>query len=244
MRVPRLYVNASLASDASVILDEAACHHLLHVLRVRPGQSVCLFNGTGVECRGRLMDLGARRATVAVEVCAEVTREPALAITLVQGVSRGERMDFTLQKAVELGVRIIVPVITEHTVVRLNTAQAEKRHAHWQKIVINACEQCGRNHLPVLQPVRRLSEWLAQPIAGTGIVLRPDAELSLAHIDTPVLSDATIVIGPEGGLSGAEIALAETRGYRPVRLGPRILRTETAALAALAAIQTLWGDYR
>ncbi len=244
MRVSRLYVDTPLAPGADVTLDEAACHHLLQVLRARPGQPVCLFNGTGVECQGRLLDLNKRRATVAVETCAEVTRESVLAITLVQGISRGERMDYTLQKAVELGVRTIAPVITEHTVVRLDQVQAGKRHSHWRKIVVHACEQCGRNHLPELLPVCHLNEWLAKPVMGAGIVLRPEVAQLLTHLKIPVPHDGvTVLIGPEGGLSEAEAAFAERRGYQPVRLGPRILRTETAALAALAAMQTLWGDY-
>ncbi|HTT09180.1 MAG TPA: 16S rRNA (uracil(1498)-N(3))-methyltransferase [Gammaproteobacteria bacterium] len=244
MRVPRLYVDKPFTTGTSVTLDDVASHHLSRVLRARVGQEVCLFNGMGLECRGRLLDLGARRATVAVETCAEVTRESALPITLVQGISRGERMDFTLQKAVELGVGTIVPVIMERTVVRLDAAQAEKRRAHWRKIVIHACEQCGRNHLPELRPVRHMNEWLALPVAGAGIVLRPEAAQSLAQMDIPAHGGLTVMIGPEGGMSETEVALAGARGYRPVRLGPRILRTETASLAALAAIQALWGDYR
>ncbi len=244
VRIPRLYVDAALAAGSNVTLDEAARHHLRHVLRVKNGQEVCLFNGTGGECRGRLMELDRRRAVVALESCVETSREPALAITLVQGISRGERMDFTLQKAVELGANTLVPVITERTVIRLDAAQAERRHAHWQQIVIHACEQCGRNRLPALLPVSRLDEWLSRPLVGTGVVLRPGAELPIARLSAPAPGGITIVIGPEGGLSEAEFALAEARGYRPARLGSRILRTETAALAALAAIQALWGDYR
>jgi 16S rRNA (uracil1498-N3)-methyltransferase len=171
-----------------------------------------------------------------------LSRESPLSITLAQGVSRGERMDYTIQKAVELGVAAIAPIITGRTTVRLDEERSEKRLEHWRRVIIGACEQSGRNRLPALHPITTLDAWLSRPIDGLGLLLRGDATGGLPErrLDTAI----TLLIGPEGGLGTDEVAAAERVGYRPVRMGPRILRTETAALAAIAALQALYGDWR
>jgi 16S rRNA (uracil1498-N3)-methyltransferase len=206
-----------------------------------------LFDGQGGEHDGIVTAIG--RPGVAVEVGSwrEVARESSLAVHLVQGVSSGERMDFTLQKAVELGVAGIEPVITERSVVRLDPPRAEKRRTHWERVCVSASEQCGRDRVPPVHPLRDFGEWLAAlpgdgGAAGERLLLSPDADTSLR--DLPAPGGAVLLLaGPEGGLTRDERERALDRGFRGVRLGPRILRTETAALAALAAMHALWGDF-
>jgi 16S rRNA (uracil1498-N3)-methyltransferase len=170
--------------------------------------------------------------------------ESPLAITLVQAVSRGEKMDWTLQKATELGVRTIVPVLSARSVVRLDEEQAERKWRHWQAVVAGACEQCGRSRLPELRPPQPLPSYIsAAPPSGRRFVLSPQGTASLASLAT-VETDVALLIGPEGGLDDAEIELARRSGYEPVRLGPRVLRTETAGIVALAVLQARWGDLR
>jgi 16S rRNA (uracil1498-N3)-methyltransferase len=241
VRIPRLYVDQPLESGADCALGQRAHDHAVKVLRLRAGDALCLFNGQGGEFAAVLargVD-GALRAQVG-----EFTpdrRESPLAVRLVQGISRGERMDYTLQKAVELGVADIVPVVTEHTVLRLEGERAQRRLAHWRGVVVAACEQSGRTRVPPVAEPRTLAEELAAAPAQPGLLLDPSASLALAQ-SGPYAGHVSVLIGPEGGLSDRERQAAQAAGYRPVRMGPRVLRTETAAVVALALLQGLAGD--
>jgi 16S rRNA (uracil1498-N3)-methyltransferase len=240
MRVPRVYVTHPPVAGASMTLDADAAHHVTTVLRLRAEDQVCLFHD-GVECQGFIETIGKRAVTVRLRECQPVSRESPLAITLAQGISRGERMDYTIQKAVELGVAAIAPIISERTTVKLDETRAARRTDHWHNVIVNACEQCGRNHLPALLPVMHLEDWLRQPREGTRLLLRGDAARPWSAIRPE--ARLTLLIGPEGGLAPPEAARAEAAGYTAVRMGPRILRTETAALAAIAALQSGHGDW-
>jgi 16S rRNA (uracil1498-N3)-methyltransferase len=243
MRIPRIHHPAALTSGARVELSDTAANHVARVLRLPVGAPLILFNGSGGEFAATLAVIDKRRVLVDVGSFQDEEREPPLPIWLAQGVSRGERMDYTLQKAVELGVNRIIPLFTEHCGVQLQGERLEKRIKHWQGVVISACEQCGRNRIPPVETPATLTQWLAMPGEGLRLVLAPDAESSLAQLHAPS-GPVTLLIGPEGGLSDQEIALAKQAGYVGLRLGPRILRTETAALAALAALLGTWGDFR
>lgn len=248
MRVPRLFVNQPLSCGAVCALDRRALDHAVKVLRLRDGDALRLFNGQGGEyaavlARGPGGALQAQVGEFTPDRC-----ESRLHLELVQGISRGERMDYTLQKAVELGVTGIQPVITERTVLHLSGERAERRLAHWRGVVLSACEQSGRTRVPPVAPPCELADYLAGPGArgtgGTGLLLDPGASQALTDVATQALpaQAVSVLIGPEGGLSAAERQLAQTAGYRPVRMGPRVLRTETAAVVALALLQGLAGD--
>jgi len=240
MRLPRVFLNTSLAEGQLLTLPQEASHYLLHVLRIRVGHPLTLFNGQGGQYLARLVS--STPAQVQIDQYDPSERESPLFLTLVQAISRPQHMDYTVQKAVELGVQHLVPVLTERSP-PLAPASFAKRHQHWQKIIINACEQCGRNRLPHLQEIQSLSHWLAQPQAGKGIVCTPQANCSLIEILTPPPSLITLLIGAEGGLTNEELQQAYQVGYTEVRLGPRILRTETVAIAALAICQAVVGDW-
>jgi 16S rRNA (uracil1498-N3)-methyltransferase len=244
MRISRVYVDLPLQAHSEQLLPEAPSRHLLQVLRLRAGAVLTLFNGRGGEFTATLV--GAMKSAARVQVGEQrvVERESPLQLTLLQGVSRGERMDLVIQKAVELGVSRIVPVLTEFSVVKLDAAQAAKRHAHWQGIVVAACEQCGRNRLPAVAMPQPLAPALAQLAAGMrGLLLDPEATESLLDA-AGGMAGLALLVGPEGGLSPAEVALATRAGFVACRLGPRVLRTETAPLAALAVLQAVAGDLR
>jgi 16S rRNA (uracil1498-N3)-methyltransferase len=242
VRAPRLYVALPLAPGRELDLPPEATVHLARVLRLGAGDPVVLFNGDGRDHPGQLLAASRHGARVRIETTGELEGEPPLRLHLAVGVSRGERMDFVIQKAVELGVVSIQPLFTERSVVRLDAARAERRHAHWHGVLIAACEQSGRRRLPALNPPQALADWLSTA-TGTALLLDPQAERSLAALPAPP-GEATLLVGPEGGLSADERARAARSGLVAVRLGPRILRTETAPLAALAALQVLWGDLR
>lgn len=243
--MPRFYLDSALRAGSSVLLPEDSAHHAVHVLRVQTGDEVTLFNGRGGEYGARVASI--QRLKVLVDVLAHraVERESPLRVVLVQGVSAGERMDFTVRKGVELGVAEIQPVLAASSVARPKGERAAARQAHWQKIAIAACEQCGRNRVPPVAPLLGFGEWLAQlgqPGDGLRLMLSPQAAVSLGEL-APARGPVFLLAGPEGGLAPGEMESAHSRGFAPVRLGPRVLRTETAALAALAAIQALWGDF-
>lgn len=239
----RLYFPAELQTDAEVDLEADAAHYLTRVLRVPPGATVTLFDGRGGECPAAVTAVGKHRVTVRVGPRRAVDRESPLRLHVVQGLSAGERMDYTVQKAVELGVATIQPVATERSVVHLDAQRAAKRVAHWRAIAVAACAQCGRNTLPEIAPVLSYTAWLGQlaPGAAARLVMRPLEGRRLR--DVPPADEAWLLCGPEGGLTAAEEALALRAGFTGVTLGPRVLRTETAAVAALAALQALWGDF-
>jgi 16S rRNA (uracil1498-N3)-methyltransferase len=244
MRLTRIFVDAALASGEELVLPAVAANHLQRALRLRAGAPLVLFNGHGGEYRATLLR-AEREATVArVSEHQPGDRESPLQLTLLQGVSRGERMDTIVQKATELGVTRIQPLLTEFSVVKLDAAAVAKRRTHWQAIVVGACEQCGRNRVPAVAAALDYATALAMAAAGPGlrVLLSPDAPRSLAA--TAQGSALTLLVGPEGGLSDRELLLAERAGFVACRLGPRVLRTETAPLAALALLQALLGDLR
>jgi 16S rRNA (uracil1498-N3)-methyltransferase len=243
MRIPRVFVEVPIAAGVEADLPDAAAHHVNTVLRLRPGAELVLFDGLGGEYPACLLNAHRKGARVRVDAHRDIERESPLDITLVQAISRGERMDYTLQKAVELGVTRIVPVVAERTVVDLRGAgRMERRLEHWQRILIAACEQCGRNRLPGLAEPRELTAWLGRAPPACGLLLALAADTGLPTLPRPVPA-ITLLAGPEGGFSTPELAAARAAGYRAVSLGPRVLRTETAALAAVAALQSLYGDF-
>ena len=243
MRVPRIFQPVPLRRGEPCRLDARGVNHVVRVLRLRPGAAIVVFNGEGGEYDGTLVEATRHHAVVQLNEFRDPATESPLDITLAQGVSRGERMDYTLQKAVELGVRHIAPLMMERCTVRLSGQRLEKRLRHWRGIVVHACEQSGRHRVPDVAAALPLSHWLEQRDAGTGIMLDPDADRSLTELPAPN-GPVTLAIGPEGGLNPMEKRQLEEHGFIPVRLGPRTLRTETAGIAALAVLQALWGDFR
>ena len=238
----RLYVTAALEPGATLPLDPDRSHYVARVLRLRPGDALVLFDGRGGEHAASIAGVSRNAVTVTVGERNGREAEAPLAIRLIQGISRGDRMDFVVQKATELGVRRITPVITEFSVVRLDGAKAQKRAEHWTKIAQGACEQCGRNRLPAIDAPQALAAMLDSPACGGArIVLHPGAGESLAS-GRFAGERIELLIGPEGGLSGGELEQAAAAGFVACSLGPRILRTETAALAALAVLQAAHGD--
>jgi len=243
MSAPRFHVPQPLAENTRLVLPEAAAHHAVRVLRLRAGDAVTLFNGLGGEWAARIAAIGKHEVEAEVIRHDPVERESPLIVTLVQALSSGERMDLAIQKAVELGVARIVPVESERCVVRLRGERARRRVAHWQAVVIGACEQCGRNRVPEVAALRPLETWLAAADGpATRWLLSPAAPVALRTLPAPD-RPVEILVGPEGGLTETETVIAQRIGYTPVRLGPRVLRTETAAPALLAALQALWGDF-
>ncbi len=237
----RLYVDAPLAIGTTLTLPESAFRHWVQVLRARVGDPVRLFDGRGNEVEAQLCDIGKREARVTVLRLAATDRESCLRLVLAQAVSKGDRMDYTVQKAVELGVSEIIPLVSERSVVKLDAERWDRKFEHWQGVIVSACEQCGRNVLPRLHPVHKLGAWLdATSFDGLRLTLAPKSARSLRGLPAP--DAACLLVGPEGGLSELEIAAASSAGFIGLRLGPRTLRTETAGVAALAAMQALWGD--
>jgi 16S rRNA (uracil1498-N3)-methyltransferase len=243
MRLTRVYVNAPLTAGTVVELPAETAAHLAKVLRARSGDPLILFRGDGREYVGAIESVRGSRVTASVGNGADVDRESPFAITLVQCVPRGDRMDFIVQKATELGVARIVPVLSQRSVVRLDESQKESKVAHWRAVVLNACEQCGRNRLPVIEAPAPLINYLGSSASTTArLVLEPADE----SVGGPPNLDAAveIAIGPEGGFADDELDAFRLAGFMRVQLGPRILRTETAAIAALTWLQTRFGDMR
>ncbi len=237
----RLYCDLPLSPGAEIALPEAAARHAVTVLRLQVGDTLHLFNGAGGEYSASLVAVNKREARVRLTEFHAAERESPLAITLVLGISAGERMDYSLQKATELGVSAIQPLATERSEVRLAGERADKRLQHWQHVVIAACEQCGRNRVPAVAPVQKFFAYLAAVDRSKRLLmLSPDAVTPLKRAAPS--TDVVLLIGSEGGLAPAECQAAVASGFEPVSLGPRILRTETAPVAALAVLQALWGD--
>ena len=247
MRIPRIYQAEPLTVGQEIQLDSQATVHVSRVLRLRAGDAIVVFNGQGGEYQGILQHLDKRAATVQLQDFIETEVESPLKITLAQGISRGERMDYTVQKAVELGIHCIVPLQTERTVVNLNDERKERRRQHWQTVVHSACEQSGRNVVPLVEPVIKLSNWLQTTDVASAsenkIVLNHRVDLGVDSLSVNPQQTVQVLIGPEGGLAEDEIAQAEQAGFVSVRLGPRVLRTETAALAFVSVLQAKWGDF-
>jgi len=244
--MPRFYCDLPLAVGRSIALPDETARHAIGALRLREGEIVTLFNGDGGEYLG-ILSLQGKGAAVRLTQFAEPRRESNLRVTLAQGISSGERMDLTLQKSVELGIAAIQPLMMRRSVVKLSGDKAERRLRHWQGVVVSACEQCGRNQVPAVAAIAEFMAWLRQttevPVAPIRYLLDPEATASLRDLPVPA-APVMLLAGPEGGFDPVERKAAVAAGCLPIRLGPRILRTETAALAALAAMQTLWGDFR
>lgn len=244
MRIPRIHVDHELVPGQTVLLPEQAGEHVARVLRLDQGHPLVLFNGNGWEYDARLAALAKRHVTAEVLGSREVSREAGLPLVLIQGIARGEKMDWILQKATELGVARIVPVVTERTEVRLDEDRAERRVAHWRSVVASACEQCGRTRLPDIDMPAKLPNWLAahHAVPGLRLALLPDGELAPRAL-SGLEAGALVAVGPEGGFSDHDETALRQAGFGGLRLGPRILRTETAGVAALAALQVLAGDF-
>lgn len=240
MRIPRIHHPQPLGEGETVQLESGAAQHVARVLRLGVGAELILFDGRGGHYPAQIITVDKRHVEVKLGQQHRTDNTSPLRITLAQGISKGERMDFTIQKAVELGVQRIVPLDTERSVVRLKGERLERKHQHWQGIIISACEQSGRDVLPELLPSRDLNQWLGDEAEGVRLLLDPYAERGISEL-TPG-TEITLLIGPEGGLSEQERQAAQDAGYQGVRLGPRVLRTETAALAAVAILQSHWGD--
>ena len=238
MRTIRIHAPVDLSPDSEVTLDARASHRLCRVLRRRSGDPVILFNGDGREARAALLAVDARACRARIETVVAVDRESPLETHLVQAVAKGDKMDWVVQKAVELGVSAIHPVLTEHADVRLDAARAEKRQARWQEIAIGACEQCGRARVPPVHRPVALSDW--QPPEATGWMLEPDG--GEAFGTSRPGGAVAVAIGPEGGFGADDRRVLVAAGYRAARFGPRVLRTETAGAAALAVLQARFGD--
>ncbi len=241
MRLPRFYVNAELSEASVVELPKETSHYVRQVLRLREGSLVILFNGSGGEFKGKI-SINNKKTTVLLDEFSDHAVESPVHIHLGQGISRGEKMDYVVQKAVELGVAEITPLFTERCGVKLDEERAEKRLDHWQKIIISACEQSGRNKIPRIYAPCEISDWIAQRNESYRLICHPGL-LSNNNV-TAAINSVAVLIGSEGGFTEAEVADAMAHDFKSLALGPRVLRTETAAVAALTKLQISWGDMR
>lgn len=243
MRVTRVHVELPLAAGIEIELPENAANHLARVLRLGIGDTCMLFNGDGHDYPARLVEVGKRVVRVAVDDGIVIDNESPLRLILLQGVARGEKMDLILQKATELGVVSLHPLYSQRSEVRLDGARVDKRLAHWRSVVVSACEQCGRARVPdVAMPLPLAQVLRALQSGGLRLILDPDASAALTQLTLDPSQPICLAVGPEGGWSPQDIDQLCTAGFKGVRLGPRILRTETAGIAAIAALQTLHGD--
>jgi len=243
MAAPRFFVRLELTPAAigqTLTLPDAAAHHALRVVRLGAGDALTLFTGAGGEYAATISAAGKRGATVRIEAFEPVERESPLTITLVQAVAANDAMDHAVRKATELGAAAIQPLVTERSAPLPPGERRDRRLAHWRQVAVAACEQCGRNRVPEIFAAVALSDWLGAWRWG-GVVFAPDGEQSLATVPA---APSALLIGPEGGLAPGEIATARAAGFIVARLGPRVLRTETAGMAALTAVNALWGDLR
>ncbi len=239
----RIYLDAPLTVGQDTELPETAVRHLVQVLRMQAGAAFVAFDGRGGEYRAELVSVAKKHAVARITAHDATERESPLDLRLAQCVSKGDRMDYSLQKAVELGVTHIIPIVSERSVVRMDEDRWEKKREHWQGVIVSACEQSGRTRVPTLDAATPLARWLASGAAGFGVTLDPTASQSLHGL--PFSSGSmSLLVGPEGGLSERELIEARQAGFHGVRMGPRILRTETAGVAALAALQAMYGDWR
>ncbi|WP_046225190.1 16S rRNA (uracil(1498)-N(3))-methyltransferase [Vibrio sp. ECSMB14106] len=241
MRVPRIHHPERIHQLGSLALGEDAAGHVGRVLRMKEGQEVLLFDGSGAEFPATIIEVSKKNVTVHVTERIERSSESPLDLHLGQVISRGDKMEFTIQKSVELGVNTITPLISERCGVKLDTKRFEKKLAQWQKIAIAACEQCGRNTVPVIRPIMQLEKWCSEPSEALKLNLHPRAKYSINTLPEPI-SKVRLLIGPEGGLSTEEIGMTEQYKFEETLLGPRVLRTETAALTAITALQVRFGD--
>ena len=242
MPIPRIHCDHKLGPGAQFALAPEAAQHVAKALRLKAGDALAVFDGRGGEFEAVIQRVDRERVEVKVGASRDVDRESRLAIGLAQGLPEADKMDWIIQKAVELGVAWIQPLVCDRSVVRISGERAARREAHWRRVAVAACEQSGRNRIPEVRPTLGFQSWIATPSETPRWMLQPDAPQLAAHA-TPD-SPFELVVGPEGGLSERERDLALSRGCEPLSLGPRVLRTETAPLAALAAIHALWGDFQ
>jgi 16S rRNA (uracil1498-N3)-methyltransferase len=241
MRISRIFHPEPLIVDENITLSDDATNHIANVLRAKVGQALVLFNGDGAEYTAHCVDVTKRKVIVCIDSKISLSVESPLYIHLGQGISRGDRMEWVIQKAVELGVSELTPLITERCGIKLSSERWQKKHEQWQKIVISACEQCGRNVLPVLHYPLEFQQWINQSTEQLRLTLHPRAESTFRHKRIPP-KGVRLLIGPEGGFSDQEIYQTEESGFQTIQMGPRVLRTETAAVAAIAALQAIHGD--
>jgi 16S rRNA (uracil1498-N3)-methyltransferase len=242
MRKTRIFVDQPLQEAKTLMLADEAAHHVARVLRLRSGDPLILFDGRGGEYEAEISTVDKRSVEVQIKQYREIDKGSPLHITLAQGISRGQKMDFIIQKAVELGVERIIPLMTEHGNVHLDEQRQQKKFEHWHGVIIGACEQSGCDKIPELVSPLAFDDWLALDNGMIKLILHPESGTSLAKLSRPA-GGLTLLIGPEGGFSDGEIQRACAAGYQVINIGPRILRTETAALAAISSCQTLWGDF-
>lgn len=243
MRLTRVHVELPLGAGTEVVLPEGAAVHLSRVLRLQPGDACVLFNGDGHDYAARILAIGKREVRVRVDGNEKVLRESPLRIVLLQGIARGEKMDLILQKATELGVSEFRPLSSQRSEVKLDETRQAKRLAHWRNVVVSACEQCGRAQVPdVLPPASLASVLGALPPGGTRLLLDPDGSIGFATLELPQDAAVLLAVGPEGGWSPLDREQLQAAGFAGLRLGPRVLRTETAGLTAIAALQSRFGD--
>lgn len=243
MRLTRVYVETPATTGKRLVIEGTAANHITRVLRLRSGDELTVFDGSGGEFRARIEEFRKDAVVVCVDEHRTADRESPLSLTLAQGISRGERMDWIIQKATELGATRIVPVFTKRSVVRLDDKQAERKLQHWRAITVAACEQCGRNRLPDLATPIDFFDVLPESVTpgATRLLLSPGGDLRIDDL-RDIQSGVTVLIGPEGGLDEVEKEAAIAAGFKAVRMGPRVLRTETAAIAALTILQRYFGD--
>jgi len=244
MRSTRIHVDQPLSLATELTLSQQAAEHVARVLRMNEGDMLTVFNGDGYDYAATLISVGKRDVTVRIEDREQIGNESPLHLTLAQGVARGEKMDLIVQKATELGVARIVPLFTERSEVKLDASRAEKRLLHWRAVAASACEQSGRVRIPEVLPAQTLQEWLKTLIddGAQRLALLPEGTLRARELRFGG-AGGWLVVGPEGGLGDRDVATLQEAGFQGLRLGPRILRTETAGLAALAALQALHGDF-
>jgi 16S rRNA (uracil1498-N3)-methyltransferase len=242
LRIPRIHTDSTLQPDTHVLLEGAVAHYLLRVLRVAQGQPLVLFNGDGSDYASEVIRMAKKDVSIRILSRLPAQAESPLQITLTQALSRGERMDQTLQKSTELGAAAFQPVNTERVEVRIRPEKLGKRMQHWRKLVISSCEQCGRAIVPAVFEPLDLTDWLSRKSGAVRIVLQPGAESSLTQVE--LKEKVELLIGPEGGFSDSELALMRLHGVLAASLGPRILRTETAGPTAIAILQALAGDLK
>ncbi|ASP38406.1 16S rRNA (uracil(1498)-N(3))-methyltransferase [Bacterioplanes sanyensis] len=241
MATPRIYHPEPFSINTVITLDDNAAAHLVRVLRLQNDAPILLFDGSGQEYAAKLTDVGKKTANAYVTHCSKTETASPLQLHLGQVISKGDRMDFTIQKATELGIHDITPLWSQRCDVKLNQGRLQKKCEHWQRVAISACEQSGRCQVPTIHAPQTLSDWLAQIQADCKLVLHPHNQSPLKEQAVP--ESVALLVGPEGGLSDDEVALCQQRQFNGLTLGPRILRTETAALTALAVLQYQWGDF-
>lgn len=242
MRIPRIFIDTELNENTTLALPDSSFQHLCKVLRLKSDHPIRVFNGKGGQFNATLCDVEKRSANIRIAGFEALNNESPIQVTIGQTLSRGERMDYAIQKAVEAGVYAIQPLFSERCEVKLQDSRAEKRLQHWQQVAISATEQCGRGIVPIVCAPLELSYWIVNCNEMLKLTLHHHSAKPIRHFERPTNNRVCLLIGPEGGLSSDEVQLAENNGFNAISLGPRVLRTETAPVVALSVINTLWGD--